>query len=70
MESYTDIMRGHENSGCSLETISFLAIVMKDESRSRGMCSVRLTVNESKKCCKFCQCSECVCKDRTDRQLK
>ena len=29
-----------------------------------------MTDKDSKKCCKFCQCSECVFKDRTDSQFK
>jgi hypothetical protein len=69
MESYTDILRGHERSGCGLKTISFLTIVEKVGIRRCGMCSVCLTDEDGKTGCKFCQCSECECKDRTDRQF-
>jgi len=65
-----DILRGYEMSGCGLETTSFTAILKEDESRRHGMCSVSMTDKASKKYCKFYQCSECVCKDRTDRKFK
>jgi len=57
-------------SGCGLEIISFTAIVKETESRRHGMWSVCITDKDSKKCCKFCHCSEYVCMDRTDRQLE
>ena len=54
-----------------METISFTVIVQKDESRRHGIfLGFFMLDKDSKKCCKFCQCSECVCNDRTDRQFK
>jgi hypothetical protein len=48
VENYTDILRGHERSGCRLETIRFLAILTKDGSRRRGMCFVCLKHKDRK----------------------
>jgi hypothetical protein len=45
-ESYTDLLRGHERSGCGLETISFTTIVKEAESKRHGMCSVCMTDQE------------------------
>ena len=42
MESYADILRGQERSGCGLETIGFTTVVKEDGIRRRGMCSVCL----------------------------
>ena len=70
MESYTDILREHEKSGCVLEIISFTTIFKEVESRQHGMYSVSMTGKDSKKCCKFYQCSECLCKDSTIRHFK
>jgi len=42
VESYTDILRGHERSGRGLETVSFLKIVMEDGIRRRAICFVCL----------------------------
>jgi hypothetical protein len=64
------ILRVRDNSGCGLERISFPTIVKEAASRRHGMCSVCMTDRDSKKCSKFYQCSECVRKDRTDRQFK
>ena len=46
MESYTDILREHERSGCGLETISLTTIVKEDGIRWRGMCSACLQAKE------------------------
>ena len=48
MESYTDILRGREKSGCGLETISFLTVMTKDGSRLRGMFYVCLRDKDRK----------------------
>ena len=53
-ESYTDILRGGENSGCDLETISFPTIVTKAGNKRRGMSCVCLTDRDIK-CGKFSQ---------------
>jgi len=46
---YTGIMQGHENTGCRLETISFLTIGKRTGSRWRAMCSVCMIDKDSKK---------------------
>jgi hypothetical protein len=52
VKSYTGILRGHERSGCGLETISFLTSVKEDGIRRRAMCSVCLQVKETIKAVK------------------
>ena len=46
MESYTDILQGHERSGCGFETISFLTIVKEGGIRRRAMCSFCLQAKD------------------------
>ena len=46
MESYTDILRGQDRSGCGLETVRFTTIVKEDGMRRRGMCCVCLQAKE------------------------
>ena len=47
-ESYTDILRDREKSGCRLETISFPTIVTKAGSRRHGMFCVCLRDKDRK----------------------
>jgi len=65
VEAYRDILWDREKSGCRLETISFPTIVTKAGGRLRGMFCVSLR-DKDIKFCEFCQCSECVCKGRTN----
>lgn len=48
MESYTDLLQGHEKSGCRLETVSFPTILTKAGSRRHAMCCVCLRDKDSK----------------------
>ena len=61
---------GHGRSGRGLETISFPTIVTKAGSRWRGIFSVYLNDKDINYALNSASCSQCVCKDRTDRQFK